>query len=119
MNDFSLITLLTGSIFFLAGVVLMMLPPSRINSLYGYRTPASMRNPETWKEANRYSARLMLITGIVLLILAAGFLSKPIVKAGIFLGLGCVILTATLLIISTELHLRRVFDRDGKRREKN
>lgn len=35
-------------------------PPKRINSIYGYRTSRSMKNPATWKVGNEYASELMV-----------------------------------------------------------
>lgn len=70
-----LIPNLTGLIFILAGLVTLIFPPKKINSLYGYRTPRSMKNIDNWQFAQRLSAQLiigglgLLLTGIIGLLL--------------------------------------------------
>jgi len=54
----------TGIIVIVA-IIFMLFPPKKINSLYGYRTPHSMKNQQTWEEANKYSAKLLLLTGLI------------------------------------------------------
>ena len=55
-----------------------LFPPKGINHLYGYRTPRSMRNDQTWKFANDYSMGLMRRVGIYSMLLpAAGYLLWP------------------------------------------
>lgn len=37
-----------------------IIPPKRINALYGYRSGKAMSNERLWKAANKYAPRLML-----------------------------------------------------------
>lgn len=97
-------------------------PPAEINALYGYRTPMSMKNRDTWEFAHRYCGRIWHVCGWVMLPVTAIFLlpvmgkSKDCVEtAG---GILCVaqLLLLTGSIFPTEAALRRRFDRNGKRR---
>ena len=47
--------LLLGSLLF------YLKPPQKINSLYGYRTPRSMKNPDNWYYANKLAPKYMFI----------------------------------------------------------
>jgi len=38
-------------------------PPKKINHLYGYRSPQSMKNQHNWDIANKYSADLLMCAG--------------------------------------------------------
>ena len=53
-------------------VVFKILPPKKINYLYGYRTSSSMKDIEAWKIANKYSATLMILLFTVLTFLSFG-----------------------------------------------
>lgn len=66
-----LVTGISGFIFFVAGIVISQFPPKKINVLYGYRTKRSMKNQQNWDYAQKYSARKMIETGIVLQLIAA------------------------------------------------
>ena len=57
--------ILLGLILFMAGLVLYLFPPKRINSFYGYRTFNSMKNIDNWKTANQYSSKLLMILGLI------------------------------------------------------
>lgn len=93
-------------------------PPKEINSWYGYRMPSSMRNGDTWQEANTFSANLMfkaaiasLIVSIITVILLKGELS--IIVSTIFL------VTAIFgVIIATEIRMKKLFNKDGSRKAK-
>lgn len=88
--------------------------PKKINSFSGYRTERSMKNIETWKEANKYSAKLLLKYAIYLLSLITislifTFKSCALMAMvdilSILLGIGLVF----AVIIKTENHLKKVF----------
>ena len=57
--------LLIGPIITLVGYIFTMYPPKKINYIYGYRTPMSMKNENTWKEGNAYSMEAMIKVGIL------------------------------------------------------
>ena len=104
-----------GLYFFLAG-------PKKINIVFGYRSPMSMKNIETWKFGNAYAGRCMWCTGAVLLIgslvtlFAVMNSSEDVIKN---VGMIIVIAHAVMIfgsVISTEIALRKRFDRQGNRR---
>lgn len=107
-NPLFLIGILVGPVFLLAGYILLRWPPKNINSLYGYRTPRSMKNQTNWDYAQRYSARLLMLAGLFFLLIA------PI---GLFLGgndmlflviaLGLLSCVCVLLLVVTEKSLKQ------------
>jgi len=104
-----------GLYFHLAG-------PKKINFVFGYRTPMSMKNLDTWKFGNIFSGRLMWRTGAVLLIgsLITLFIIMGQSEAVIHtVGIIIVIVHAVMIfgtVILTEIALRRNFDRNGNRK---
>jgi len=111
---------LLGVIFLTAAYIQKWYPPKKINALYGYRTPASMKNQQTWDEANRYSTRLMIRYALIML--AVGLLITALVEdmrmdkdAFMLIKVGLMIASAigmaVLLIINTEKHLHNTFDK--------
>jgi uncharacterized membrane protein len=62
---------LLGFIFIGAGLMLFCFPPKKINGIYGYRTPSSMKNEKNWAIANKYSSKLLIGFGLLLLIIGA------------------------------------------------
>lgn len=60
------IPLTVGFIFMLAGIFVLLFPPKRINSLYGYRTRNSMASQQRWDFAQQYSSKVMILTGVFL-----------------------------------------------------
>ena len=96
--------------------------PKRINFIFGYRTPMSMKNLDTWKFGNSYAGRCMWCTGGVLLVgsLATLFAvissSESVIRTA---GIVIIIAHAVMIfgsVISTEIALRKNFDRNGNRK---
>jgi uncharacterized membrane protein len=107
-----------GIIFCILGLISKIFPPKKINWIYGYRTSSSMKNIDTWNVANKYSTELMLMEGIVLTIVGVVtlFISDTGV-AGAIMAIGLVLLSTIILIVATEKHLKKVFDKDGNRNQ--
>ncbi|MDB4926109.1 SdpI family protein [Mucilaginibacter sp.] len=107
-----------GLIWLIVGWVMIKYPSKDINNGYGYRTNASMKNQQTWDEANRFSARLMVkhgavlvLTGLVVGIAYQNSIIPKSIENGLrpLLMIGPIILSAILLIVTTEKHLKRTF----------
>ena len=104
------------------GLYFSMAGPKKINFVFGYRTPMSMKNLDTWRFGNIFAGRYMWRTGVVLLIgsLAALFAvissGDDVVRTA---GIIIIIVHAAMIfgtIILTEVALRRNFDRQGNRK---
>ena len=50
------------------GGILYKYPPKKINSLIGYRTTLSMSNEEAWNFSQKYSSKILFITGLIMLV---------------------------------------------------
>lgn len=100
--------LLAGAIYFRTH-----LPPD-VNGNYGHRTAASMRGPEAWDAAQRFSADAMIVAAVITLAYQA--ISCFTMKPAISLATSVIVLIVLLLagIVATELYLARHFDADGK-----
>lgn len=64
-NHFFIITIIFAVITLIAGAVLYIYPPRKINPLYGYKTKSSMKNQARWNFAQKYAAKLMLRIGLI------------------------------------------------------
>jgi len=104
------------------GLYFSIAGPKKINYVFGYRTPMSMKNLDTWRFGNTFSGRLMWSTGAVLLVgsLAALFAvmgsSEAVIRT---VGIIVIIAHAVMIfgsVILTEIALRRNFDRNGNHR---
>ena len=110
-----MIPVLTGSVFFLAGLVMHLFPPKKINMLYGYRTKNSMKDQKRWDFAQDYSAnKMMLYGGVFALSGIIGLVIKTDEMTGMYVGLGLMFLVVVLLLYSTETAINKKFGKDRK-----
>jgi len=107
---------LIGFILLLVGLLQVYFPPKKINHLYGYRTSSSMKNQQTWDEANRYSARYTAWTGLIILVIGIAItavLKIVILPVKIKIALDVLAIIApglismALVIAMTERHLEK------------
>jgi uncharacterized membrane protein len=97
-------------------IVLKLYPPKSINNLYGYRTPFSMLNEQTWAEANSYFSKNLLQLSLVSVILqiVIFFLTEP--QTALIIALSLFSFIVIIAILLTEGHLSKVFDKKGVRK---
>ena len=95
---------LTHIIVFVAGLVLFLFPPNKVNSIYGYRTPSSMINDNVFKLANTLSSKLLMLFTL------ASFIICVIAENVFNLGyLSCsLLLVFGLTIWQTESKLKKI-----------
>lgn len=100
----------------------MKKPPKDINGAYGYRTPLSMKNQDTWDFAHRTCGRVWLAVGCAMLPLSVlvwrrtlpysegdrGFLTAAVTV------LEAVVMLLTIIPVEWALH--KAFDKQGNRR---
>ena len=115
-------SLLTPAIMLLLGWLFMKNPPQDINGVWGYRTPMSMKNRDTWDFAHRYCGKIWFKLGYILM--PASFVAMLTVYGGTEDEIGALVAAVCLLqilpllfsILKTERALRQVFDKNGERR---
>ena len=56
-------------VFSAGGLILYFFPPKKINSIYGYRTPRSMKNQSNWDFAQKLGGKFMLIFGFIIFLI--------------------------------------------------
>ena len=111
------IHLLIGPLLLVISLILFYFPPKKINLIYGHRTSLSMKNQDTWDEANKRSSYMMvLVSAMTCIFQLIGIVfklnqEKTILYATIFLVAGLII---GVLIV--EKQLRSIFDKDGNRK---
>jgi uncharacterized membrane protein len=91
--------------------------PGDLNGVIGYRSSRSIKNDDTWYEANVFAGRSLMIMAVILLIIIS--IAEVLkMKANFMFMLMAVyiVLCSILLIFLTEKHLKRNFFRDGKRK---
>lgn len=109
-NPLFLFGILIGPIFILTGYILYQFPPKKINFLYGYRTSKSMKNQGQWDFAQKYSARIMMLLGLIYMIFSV-LLSSIISEETIsfILGFGLLFLLCFILFWQVETKLKNEF----------
>ncbi|MFN8152668.1 MAG: SdpI family protein [Bacteroidia bacterium] len=118
MNHYLILSLAIGLSFFSFGVKLNR-DPGSMDTRFAYRTRSSLRNEDTWYEANIYAGKvMMLIAAFVLPLLI--FADIRINRIDMLISVFSVTILASLSLtyLFTEIHLRKLFFRDGKRRPK-
>ena len=96
--------------------------PKNINMLFGYRTPMSMKNNDTWEFAHVYCGNLWRRIGLIMLpvsAIAMFFLigkENNIIEIFALVIMGVQLVFLILPIIPTEMALRKNFDKYGERR---
>lgn len=80
------------------------------NYLYGFRVPATLGNPDLWYPVNKYAAKRLLITGLVMIAAAIGFYFWPgiSVDAYAYAYLGVFVVAFSIVITQCVLYLRRL-----------
>lgn len=113
LSPLSLILVLTGFLFFIAGLIHYYYPPKRINHFYGYRTKRSMRNLTVWKFAQTYAAKKMQRLGLYLVVL--GLLASVVEidrMIGTWLAIALVVLAPIPMLLEIEKELKKRFPKD-------
>ena len=105
-------------ILMVGGIVFWMYPPKKINEFYGYRTTRSRKSQEACDFAQKYSAKMMTVLGLVALAVAsiAHWLRSRLCLNSEYVMLYDIGITAVLVvmvvipsIVLTELELRKRF----------
>ena len=98
---------LVGLAFSIAAFITMKFPPKKINGIYGYRTARSMKSQENWDTAQRYSSRLMLKQGLVMLAIAGLLNVLPLPEeVAAIISVALLILSVIVLFVQTEKRLK-------------
>jgi len=114
ITDILLLPFLCGIVFMTAGFIQFKFPPKKINSIYGYRTKLSMKSQRNWDFAQRYSAKLMMISGLILLLFSlSGWFYNPGSEYDVIIGMILLILAVIILLTLTQTELKR-FEEEQK-----
>jgi immunity protein, SdpI family len=102
--------LLCGIIFMIAGMVMYIFPPKKINSFYGYRTSSSMKSIDHWHFAQHFSA-VKMMQGSTFLMLSSflGLIIKAGGKTALAFGIVFPLLTVFFVLFTTEKALKNKF----------
>ncbi|MBY0756664.1 SdpI family protein [Clostridium sardiniense] len=111
-----MISLIVGFIFLITGILLALNPPRSRNGVLGYRTSMSMLNQDTWDESQKYGGISMSFFGILNIIFALWIYIFPMSINADKFQLIFFIITSVLMIYVDELHLKKLFNKDGTRK---
>ena len=115
MLDFVSKDLLIPIIMVILGLVLKFIPPSKINSFYGYRTTRSMKSQKAWDYAQRRIGVLWLYIGVILyIVIVISMLFSPASNeylSLIHVGIGLIALIIGIPFVEKEL--KEKFDKNG------
>lgn len=101
---------LSGIIFIITGSIMLKCPPKNINMFYGYRTTRSMKNQNQWDFAQKYSAKLLVLCGLILISISHITLWITLNnKAKLFISLTLIIGSVIFLLFKTENELKKRF----------
>lgn len=109
LNYCNQMMLLMGLLFAVTGSIMYVFPPKKINSLYGYRTGSSMKNQQKWDFSQTYSAKLLFILGVVLIVVS---FFKVVIKTSeetdVILGIALPLIGVITMIVLVEKALRKI-----------
>ncbi len=107
MTQDLVIHLIIGPPLIILSYLFMRFPPKKINAIYGYRTPRSMRNQEAWDFANKYSSELMFYfcLSVPLFQIVSYFSIGP--KPAALASTGYLTVGLIVLVIITEVKLKK------------
>ena len=93
---------------FVVALLVRVFPPKGINSFYGYRTAASMKDEVSWKIANDYHSKYLLIIAISIFIFQL-LLSFILGVTTVTIVISCIALAGSFisLIVMTERQLKK------------
>ena len=109
--------ILIGPLMLVISLIFFYFQPKKINPIYGHRTSMSMKNQNTWKEANKRSTHMMiLVSALTCFLQVVGIvfnfnLDTTILNATVFL-----VISLIIGVIVIEKQLKTIFDKDGNRK---
>jgi len=94
-----------------ASIVLLIFPPKKINSIYGYRTKRSMQNQTKWDFGQKYSAKMLCTFSVLALVIMEVLRWMPLELSGPgrrWMGLILGLLVIAFTIFLTEKKLKEI-----------
>ncbi len=88
-------------------------PIKKINGLFGYRTPRSMKSQKIWDAAQNYFPRILLklsTANVILIVILSFLLSAPI---ALIIGLGTWLICFLITLMKTESYLKNLSKTNG------
>jgi len=118
MDDSSIfLHLLIGPLLLAFSLIYVYFHPNKINMMYGHRTSLSMKNQDTWVEANKRSALMMLLVSAMTCIFQLIGIVFKVNQEKIILYATAFLVAGLLIgVLIVEKQLRSIFDKDGNRK---
>ncbi|MGG8497693.1 SdpI family protein [Tenacibaculum sp. TC6] len=113
MNSYYYVLSING-LLFIFSIIFYFFPPKKINSIYGYRTPKTMKNETIWHFANRFFTKQFIIYSAISLVAALilVFISKKIS----WQPMAIMLLSLAVSVIKTEQEISKNFDEEGNKK---
>ncbi|WP_080873897.1 SdpI family protein [Oceanobacillus timonensis] len=104
-----MLVFLTGLGTLVASIILKISSPDNINSIYGYRTKRSMKNQKLWDFAQKYSAKILIIVGILNILIGIALMFVTYSNEYyLFFELGWAVLSFLPVFVLTERRLIQI-----------
>ena len=114
--------LFVPAIMIIAGIWMRKHYPRKINGVFGYRTPRSMTNMDTWRFAHEYCGKVWQKVGFITFLLTV-IVHLPFYQSNedTLGGLSLIVVSVQLIVLiasifPTEKALKKTFHADGTRR---
>lgn len=101
------LNLMLGPLMLVLAVLFKRFPAKKINHIYGYRTPRSMKSQEAWDCANRYSSNAFVIIAALICLVQIVLWSLLPPNDAILWITGVLVAGVIAVIPLTEWHLRK------------
>ena len=117
--NYNIVQFIISCLLLIIGTLFIKFPPSKINPLYGFRTNLSMKNLDTWKEANKKFPQYLFIGSLILIIQKIiVIIINPLNEAAFtILFIISLLLLLVLSLIFTTIYLKTIFDSEGNRKK--
>ena len=100
----------------LPAVLMKLVVTEYPNTFVGYRTPASVRSKEAWEFSQPYSANLLVWSAVLTLLTQVATFFTLAADMSIIVTTTVLVIGISLVIILTEIQLKKRFDKEGKPR---
>lgn len=80
----------------------------------GYKSRLSMKNLDTWNEANKYGSNITIVASILCIFLGIILISNDIKNLSFIFYIN--ISFMLISCVFTEMHLKKIYDKDGNKK---
>lgn len=99
--------IMLGPLMVVLSFIFKRFTPKKINPIYGYRTPRSMRSQEAWDCANRYCTHaFFIVSALTCVVQVITYSLMPSAQA-IMWSSGFLVVGLIAVIPLTEMHLKK------------